>query len=260
LYAFYKTLSGYVNKRPVSQDAYFDFKDRYQRALSRTYLMDHFIAEDYVLMWQNREQLLDKTEPWQSWTEDFMKVKDLDLTSVNIDTEEELDRYLQGYEGFGCAFGALAGWGEETYEVLKKLVWVLKYQSLILNVREDALFPRRYFPLLGSTLLSISEIELIRKPASFKELIEKTVNLGVGRMEAIEKEIFLLPKPYRPLLRTVLDALFSQARRIAHHPDALFTKPPSYFYFSHLGLSLKLTWHRLRVIFEEPPALKKEAN
>lgn len=245
LYQFYKTLSGYLEKQNLDQDAYFEFKDRYRKALNK----DRFISEEYVQMWERWEQFYGLSCPWKEWTEIFLETKDRDLSNLHLNHFEDLERYLSGYAVLGNLFGVLAGWEEKSFPLLREVVWLMKLQSLLLSVYEDSRYKCRYLPLMNSGLVSISQIEVIRKPESYQKLIMHYVKIFTTRLNQIESRVANVSKKNRPILRCVLFYLRETNKRISRNPEDLFSKESSFFKVSLRSLILHKRWYSFKGLF-----------
>lgn len=259
LYNFAKTLSGYLDKSPIDQDSYFDFKDRYFRAKEGVYQKDGFIGELYPFMCQTLARENAHSFPWSQWTETFLRVKDLELAPLFFDKEEELSYYLNHYDGLVYSFAFLSQWEEDLYPYLSQLFRLYKHQELILRVEKDSYLSRRYFPLLDSSLLSFSHIEFIRKKESYKNLLQEHLSFESEEIEVLEKEIPFFPKKRRALFYLVLRSLKKRKIKMQKSPEKVFLKPNS-FNFSLKKLKILFLFYRFKVLFQKEYPLKKDKN
>lgn len=259
LFNFTKTASGYLDKMPIDQDSYFDFKDRYYKAKEGYYLNDGFIGELYPLVCES--SFSDKSNEffWHNWIEDFFSIKDLELSPIYFNKEEELYYYLNLYNALAYSFAFLSGWDSELNSSLCQFLRIYKHQELLLRAEKDATLSRRYLPLLDSSLLSFSYTEFMRKTDSYKRLIEDHLFFEDKAIEELEKEIPFFPKKRRAISYVILKVLKKRKLKMSKKPEKVFLKPQS-FSISLGNLEVLYFWYRLKVLFQKKDPLKKGRN
>lgn len=256
---FIKTASGYLDRVPVDQDSYFDFKDRYYKSKSGVYLKDDFIGENYPFLCQTFSGDKNQEFLWDKWIEDFLKIKDLELSSISFNEVEEVYYYLNSYNGIAYSFGVLANWDSALYPILSQFLRIYKHQELLLRAERDSSLSRRFLPLLNSSVLSFSYIEFARKRDSYKSLIREHLSYEDSFIDNLEEEIPFFPKDKRAISYLILNVLKRRKLKMFKRPDKVFLKPLS-FSFSLKRLEILYFYYRVKVLFQKNNPLKKAKN
>lgn len=161
-----------------------------------------------------------------AWIDAFLASMKMDLDKKVYRSIDDTLEYIYGSaEVIGLLMAKVLGLPKESYESARMQGRAMQYINFIRDIAEDNLLGRQYFPdeeLVKHGLKDLSEKELFRKPAEFREFISAQVGLYNEWQCIANKGFRFIPKRPRVAVRTAVDMYNWTAKKISQEPALIF--------------------------------------
>lgn len=217
-YAFVRVADDMVDAVPPRLEAFLDFKQKYARALSGTFVND-IVIDSFV-------EVMHRREIPASWVESFLVAMTADTFKRIYNTLEELCGYIYGSaEVVGLVMTKLLGLPPESYQTAQLLGRGFQYINFIRDISEDIGLGRQYLPLevlRPFGFENLTEATALANPVAFKNLIHQ--ELERYREWQLQGEVGFIYFSRRTLLpiKTASDMYRYTAKVIARDPLIIF--------------------------------------
>jgi len=220
LYSFVRKADDFVDSIPQDVDGFYDFKNKYEKALSgkrsKNKVIDSFI------------ELQDRKGFDTDWIQAFFHSMELDITKSRYETIDELKQYLYGSaEVIGLMMAKILDLPEESYMPARYLGRAMQYANFIRDIEEDMLLGRHYFPasdLEEFGLSSLEHSETRFKKDDFSIFMEKQVRRYDRWQEIAEDGFRYIPKRYLIPIKTSSDMYKWTTQGIRKEPYLVYDK------------------------------------
>lgn len=218
LYGFVRVADNLVDDIPVDSEKFKSFRTQYTEGLStRQTSGDHII--DAFLELQRRKNF----DP--AWTEAFLDSMQHDLVSPSCDTLQETLTYIYGSaEVIGLFMARIMDLPEESFPAAAMLGRAMQYINFIRDIEEDNTLGRRYLPLVGTSLTTLTEHDALANQSEFERFIRQEIERYSMWQREAEKGYRYIPRRYRIPIMTAADMYCWTARQIAKNPMIVFEK------------------------------------
>jgi 15-cis-phytoene synthase len=235
LYGFVRVADNFVDSVPQDAAGFRSFCAAYREALAGASSGD-LIIDSFV-------ELMDRYELDPSWVEAFLSSMEMDLSKGSYDTLAETLEYIHGSaEVIGLFMAKILSLPSESYFAAQMLGRAMQYINFIRDIREDIDLGRRYLPLTGTALPSLSAEAAAADPWEFSRFIHREIELYRYWQSEAEKGYRYIPRRYLVPIKTAADMYGWTARQIERNPFVVFhrkVKPPKYrILLSALGNSV----------------------
>jgi len=156
----------------------------------------------------------------------FLDSIEMDLTHKPFENAQDILEYTYGSSAVPALIIAkIVGLREEAYELAVLQARAIQQIHFILGMNQAMLLGRQYFPndeIAQFGLKNLSEKEIARKPAEFREFIQFQVTNYHHLQEEADSLLKHIPKRLRTALRTAIDMYSWASKRIYDDPMILF--------------------------------------
>ena len=220
LYSFVRIADDYVDTIPQEKQAFYDFKDKYHRALegekSKNIVIDSFV------------DLVHKRDFDPAWVDAFLYSMESDLYINSYETMESLRKYLYGSaEVVGLMMAKILGLSEEAYESARHLGRAMQYVNFIRDINEDLYLGRNYFPRKEFTendLMSLEPEETRRNPVGFERFVRTQLQRFKEWQLEAEMGFEYIPKRYLIPIKTASEMYKWTAKMIERDPFIVYMR------------------------------------
>jgi len=222
LYAFVRVADDFVDSVPQDAKGFYDFKNSYALALSGT-SSNNPVIDDFI-------ELMHRRNFKPEWVDGFLHSMELDITKKEYNSLDETLEYIYGSaEVIGLFMVRLLNLPEESFHAAQMLGRSMQYINFIRDVKEDYNLGRRYLPLNGTDLQSLSPEVCTENPQTFADFINAQTHLYQGWQKEAEKGYRYIPKKLLVPIRTASDMYNWTAAQIQKNPSIIWkkkVKPP----------------------------------
>lgn len=219
-YSFVRVADDFVDSIPAQIDAFNQFKQNYNDAVSgkKTHVL---IIDSFVEMIKRRGIPLE-------WIEAFFNSMTLDTYKKTYLSMEELDVYLYGSaEIIGLVMAHVLFLPKESFLYAKMLGRAFQYINFIRDIAEDIKLGRCYFP--SEVLQELDHTQFLqgnvsKKPEIFSAFVRREIQRYYHWQSLGEKGFSFIPKRYLLPIKTAADMYRYTARSIEKNPLVLFNK------------------------------------
>jgi phytoene synthase len=217
LYAFVRKADNFVDQTPQDKEGFYDFKRKYQQALTGGKTDDQVI-NSFV-------QLKNLAGFDDQWVAAFLDSMQADLTKNKYDDISQTLKYIYGSaEVIGLFVAKILGLAEKSYQGARMLGRSMQYINFIRDLDEDLTLGRRYLPLNNSKLDGISRETAVNDQEQFTAFIEDHLQLYQEWQQEAEEYFQFIPYRYLIPIKTASDMYNWTARQIAKNPLIVFKK------------------------------------
>ncbi len=217
-YGFVRVADDLVDTIPSQTDAYFDFKNKYKRALVGEKI-DNVIIDSFVELVRRKNIPL-------SWVESFFAAMEMDVNGRKYSYLEDTKEYIYGSAGvIGLIMARILDLPKASFEAAKMLGFAFQYINFIRDVAEDMALKRSYFPeefLQKYGLKEMSYEAASAQPEAFRQFMRDQVALYFSWKKSGEDGFKFIPKRYRTAIMTAGDMYDYTARQIVKDPFVVF--------------------------------------
>jgi phytoene synthase len=218
LYAFVRVADNLVDDQPVDPDAFPAFRRRYADGLASGQPTGDPIIDAFLEL-QKRKHF----DP--AWTEAFLDSMQHDLVQSTCDTLDETLQYIYGSaEVIGLFMARIMDLSEESFPAATMLGRAMQYINFIRDIAEDNALGRRYLPLTGTTLKSLSAQEAHTHPGEFARFIRQELDRYTSWQSQAADGYRFIRRRYRVPIMTAADMYCWTAQQIAENPMIVFEK------------------------------------
>ena len=220
LYSFLRKADDYVDGIPQDINGFYDFKDRYYKAIEGDITGD-IVVDSFV-------NLLERKEFETSWVDAFLNSMEMDITKNKYETMDDLLTYLYGSsEVVGLFMAKIMDLSPESYENARYLGRAMQYINFIRDISEDIELGRTYFPqkdLKYFGIESLDEEYTRKKPEEFKAFVRKQLDTYYSWQEKAEEGFSYIPFRYLVPIKTASDLYKWTGSKINKNPFVVYQK------------------------------------
>ncbi len=218
LYGFVRTADDYVDEIPQDSDGFYKFCSDYRSVLAGNGECGNPIIDRFVEL--SRRKNFDP-----AWTEAFLHSMELDLRKKVYQTLDDTLEYIYGSaEVIGLYMSRLMELPEEAFHSARMLGRAMQYINFIRDIAEDNELGRRYLPVEGSGLESLSEEYCRTHSDSFIDFHRKQIRLYTQWHNEAVNGYSYIPKKMRVPIKTADDMYMWTASQIEKDPFIVFRR------------------------------------
>lgn len=156
----------------------------------------------------------------------FLESMQMDLGHTSLNTMDDIQEYAHGSsEALGIIVSKIVGLPTEAYELAKLQARAFQQIYFISELAKSTELGRQYFSkdeiaLFG--LKNLSEKEITRKPAEFREFMQFQVTRYFQWQKEADKVFRFIPKRTRIAIRSAVDMYTWSAKKIYDDPMIVF--------------------------------------
>lgn len=218
LYGFVRVADNLVDELPVDPNQFLAFRRRYAESWASGNGSGDRIIDSFIEL-QRRKRF----DP--AWTEAFLDSMEHDLTKRTCDTLEETLSYIYGSaEVIGLFMARIMDLPDESHPAAAMLGRAMQYINFIRDIAEDNALGRRYLPLQGTTLSSLSREQALAHPGEFIRFIKGEITRYREWQREAARGYRYIPKRYRIPIMTAADMYCWTSRQIERNPLVVFER------------------------------------
>ena len=222
LYGFVRTADDFVDELPQDADGFEAFCRGWERSEGGLRSGDAII-DDFVDL--SRRKGFES-----SWTRAFLASMAMDLEGPAFDELDETLAYIYGSaEVIGLFMSRIMGLPDNALPHARMLGRAMQYINFLRDIPEDTHLGRRYLPLEGSGLGSLSEAEAREHPEDFRRWFRGHSSLYRRWHAEAFKGYGYIPRRFLLPIRTAEDMYLWTAQTLEADPMMVFrrkVKPP----------------------------------
>lgn len=217
LYAFVRTVDNFVDSVPQNAAGFYAFRDAYRKASegipSGDPLIDDFVALENECAFRHE------------WAESFFHSMELDLSKKAYDTMDETLEYIYGSaEVIGLYMCNLMGLDSQSHKSAVMLGRAMQMINFIRDIDEDNGLGRRYLPLSGYNLKSLTESEANSNRKEFDRFIRDQIKIYLEWQKMAEEGYHFIPFRFRVPIQTAAKMYEWTASVIRKNPVIVYRK------------------------------------
>lgn len=235
LYSFVRVVDDYVDKPKPDIVAFKSMRRRWnivKKQLGSEYKrVDDSVAERVL---SNIVYIVHRYDCDPAWVDAFFLSMQMDIDQRQYKNLDETLEYIYGSaEVIGYLVAKilrLRGSDDASSDTMHYAAMqgrAMQFINFIRDIEEDRMLGRCYFPksdLVMFGLKELSEHEMTRKPAEFREFIEFQVARYNEWQKVAKKGFRRIPKRLRIAVRTAVDMYNWTGRQLADEPSIIFEK------------------------------------
>jgi len=218
LYAFVRKVDNYVDSIPQDIQGFYDFKEKYYKAIDGTKTND-IVIDSFV-------NLIEKKGIDFTWVDSFLESMEKDITKNNYENIDETLHYIYGSaEVIGLMMAKIMKLSEESYYYAKYLGRSMQYINFIRDIAEDNKLGRSYFPQqeLKKYDLKSLNFEFTKKHSkNFTNFIHHQLNRYLDWQNIAEQGYKYIPKRYLIPVKTASEMYNWTAGQIYKNPFVVY--------------------------------------
>ena len=228
LYSFVRVVDDYVDRPQPDKTAIKRIEKRWnsiKKDLASARRLDDSVDERVL---GNIAYVVHRYNCKPEWVDSFLKSMRMDLDARVYETIDDTLEYVYGSaEVIGLFMAAILGLPVAAQETARLQGRAMQFINFIRDIAEDNELGRCYFPredLITFGLKDLSEHEVARKPAEFREFVEFQVERYTQWQREAAKGFRYIPKRSRIAIRTAVDMYNWTAQNLAENPSLIFEK------------------------------------
>ncbi len=219
LYGFVRKADNYVDSIPQKIQEFYDFKNKYYKALDGQKTNDLVIDSFVDLM---HEKNFDT-----KWVEAFLESMEMDIIKTRYETLDETIKYIYGSaEVIGLMMAKLMNLPNESLKHARYLGRAMQYINFIRDISEDILFGRIYFPLEELQKHNLKNLDyetVINQKDNFSNFIDEQLKRYFNWQNYAEKGYIYIPKRYLIPVKTASEMYNWTAKQIKAYPFTIYS-------------------------------------
>jgi phytoene synthase len=220
LYGFVRKADNYVDSIPQNINGFYEFKNKYYRAINGKK------TDDIVInLFAN---LVRKKDFNPKWVEAFFKSMEMDITKSTYSTMNETLEYIHGSaEVIGLMMGKIMNLSEESFNCAKYLGRAMQYINFIRDIAEDVKLNRVYFPQTDLKKFGIEKLDyeyILNNPEKYNEFIKRQLFYYCNWQSMAEEGYKYIPKRYLIPVKTASEMYNWTAEQIFKDPMIVYVK------------------------------------
>ncbi|WP_018527723.1 phytoene/squalene synthase family protein [Alkalispirochaeta alkalica] len=220
LYGFVRVADNFVDQLPQDAEGFFSFCRRYRQAWA---LGPGASTEDPVI--DGFIDLARRKNFDPAWIDAFLRSMEWDLTRREYDRIEDTLEYIYGSaEVIGLCMAAILELPESAHQSARALGRSMQYINFIRDINEDLGLGRRYLPLEGTSLKSLTAEEARARPGEFAAFLRAQSRLYRVWQREGEAGYPYLPRRVLIAVKTASDMYNWTASRIMKDPFLVYRR------------------------------------
>lgn len=220
LYGFVRKADNFVDAVPQQINQFYEFKEKYYRAVNGNPAND-IVIDSFV-------DLMQKKEFDPKWADAFLSSMEMDITKKRYDSLDETLTYIYGSaEVIGLMMAKLMNLPPNAMPYARYLGRAMQYINFIRDVTEDVQLGRVYFPTpdIENHGLASLEYEYTSKyPEAFASFIHSQLERYCKWQTYAEQGYPYIPKRYLISIKTASEMYHWTGIQIYHNPYIVYQK------------------------------------
>lgn len=217
LYSFVRKIDDFVDSNPPQSDNFYSFKKSYYEALKRS-PSDDVIISSFIDLIKKRNFKLE-------WIDSFFESMELDLKKGVFKNMDEILHYMYGSaEVVGLMMASIMNLDPNSFKYAVLLGRSMQYINFIRDIDEDVNLSRSYLPLQKTKLKTLSREHVEKNSESFKEFINRQIDLYHEWLSEAEKGFTYIPRRYLIPIKTASDMYKWTAEEIRKNPMIVYER------------------------------------
>ncbi len=214
LYAFVRKADNYVDSIPQDANGFYEFKNKYYRALNGAITGD-IVVDSFVELAKRKNFDI-------RWIDAFLDSMERDITKTRYQTLDETIDYIYGSaEVIGLMMAKIMNLPEESYDCAKYLGRAMQYINFIRDISEDIQLGRIYFPsteLEKHGIINLDYETIKNHPEKFSAFIQEQLGRYCEWQRRAEEGYRYIPKRYLISIKTASEMYNWTAEQIYKNP------------------------------------------
>ena len=218
LYGFVRKADNYVDSIPQDVNGFYEFKEKYYKALNGTETND-IVIDSFI-------RLSEKKKFNPEWTDAFLNSMESDIKKSSYDTIEETIEYMYGSaEVIGLYMAKIMNLSDEALYYSKYLGRSMQYINFIRDIAEDLKLGRVYMP--GNEMKKYGVIKLNydyvkTNPENFSNFIHNQLKYYCKWQKIAEEGYRYIPNRYLIPVKTASEMYNWTAEQIYNNPFIIY--------------------------------------
>ena len=220
LYGFVRKADNYVDSIPQDIQGFYDFKEKYYKAIDGK-KVDDIVIDSFV-------ELANKKKFEAKWTDAFLDSMEADIKKSSYNTIDETIDYMYGSaEVIGLYMSKIMDLDEEASYYAKYLGRSMQYINFIRDIAEDIKLNRTYLPIDEMKEFGLKSLDydyVKQRPDEFTKFIQKQLSYYCKWQKKAEEGYKYIPKKYLIPTKTAAEMYNWTANQIYKNPFVIYTK------------------------------------
>lgn len=217
-YAFVRIADDFVDAVPSDSVGFYDFKNKYIRALGGE-KADYEVIDDFVVLQK-------KYNFEQEWIDAFFSAMESDLYPQFCKSATDTAKYMYGSaEVVGLMMCKILNIKEEAYVYARKLGQAFQYINFIRDLYEDEKLGRLYLPeenILKSGISKLSIETAEKNKISFENFMKKEIKYFYHLVDEARPGFDFIPRRYRIPIVIATNLYLYTAKIIENNPYIVY--------------------------------------
>lgn len=219
LYGFVRKADNYVDSIPQKIQEFYDFKNKYYKALDGQKTNDLVIDSFVDLIHEKNFDI--------KWVEAFLESMEMDIIKTRYETLDETMKYIYGSaEVIGLMMAKLMDLPNKSLKHARYLGRAMQYINFIRDISEDILLGRIYFPLEELEKHNLENLDyetVINQKDNFSNFIDAQIQRYCNWQNYAEKGYVYIPKRYLIPVKTASEMYNWTAKQINEYPFTIYS-------------------------------------
>ena len=220
LYGFVRKADDLVDNIPQNIQGFYDFKEKYYKALNGVKTND-IVIDSFVRLLNNKN-----FDP--KWVDSFLQSMEMDITKTKYKTRKETLDYIYGSaEVIGLMMSNIMDLPKKSHYYAKILGRAMQYINFIRDIAEDIKLGRIYFPseeLKKYGILTLEHQYIKDNPEKFINFIHNQLKIYCDWQKTAESGFQHIPKRYLIPVKTASEMYNWTAQQIHKNPFIVYEK------------------------------------
>jgi len=220
LYGFVRKADNYVDSIPQDIQGFYDFKDKYYKAIDGK-KVDDIVIDSFV-------KLANKKKFDLEWTDAFLNSMEADIRKSSYNTFDEIVDYMYGSaEVIGLYMAKIMDLPERAFYYAKYLGRSMQYINFIRDIADDIKLNRTYLPIDEMEKFGLKNLDydhVQNNPDKFEKFIHQQLSYYCKWQSIAEKGYKYIPKKYLIPIKTAAEMYNWTANQIYKNPYLVYSK------------------------------------
>jgi phytoene synthase len=218
LYAFVRKADNYVDAIPQNTKGFYEFKEKYQKAVNGK-RSDDIVINSFI-------DLANRKSFDESWTDAFLASMESDITKKRYNSIDTVIDYMYGSaEVIGLYMAKIMDLPTQALYHARYLGRAMQYVNFIRDIAEDLTLDRRYMPaneMKKYGLIHLDYKYVKRFPIQFSDFIRKQLQYYIKWQLIAEEGFKYIPLRYLIPIKTASDMYLWTAEKLYNDPFIVF--------------------------------------
>lgn len=219
LYGFVRKADNYVDSIPQDINGFYEFKNKYYKALNGDKTGD-IVIDSFV-------ELSLRKNFEKKWVDAFLKSMEMDIIKTRYNTLDETIEYIYGSaEVIGLMMAKIINLPKESYNCARYLGRAMQHINFIRDISEDVQLGRIYLPysdLKSHNLKDLNYENIKKQPREFSLFIQQQLTRYCEWQSKAEEGYKYIPKRYLISIKTASEMYNWTAEEIYKNPFIVYS-------------------------------------